>query len=421
MANTQPIIQRGGLLPLLRYGNYAGPGYAGGMGAETLIQHPRINNGKPIAAGALAQTPDGLASFMQLALQTPPNGYIDSVTRQHDVEYTVAEIRFMQAVQSRFEGRLPCQLTGQDQLERAYKQLQAACDAEYWQADQRMLRAVADYHPTDFADATYRALMLNAFYTKAESSIFGYGLGRQVDDFYDSLKQRDPDICVPSFFDSFGALGSASTLARADLEALVTLPITPQERQFFNQHLRSGHYIDASTQDDEGNLLSAETMDFSNRIVVPCAVDDHTFTAQVWMGDEQLSMRLDKTDPQQPVFVCVTSHQGEVLSMQTLTPVDDGASQVVPGVRAYREVITDDNGRILQTRIIPRPQVPALPTPPDLQRKIAAVVSGEYGRVVQLPPATMVAHVTNRVAPVVGSALFGDRSAHQIADRKASA
>ena len=389
MANTQPIIQRGGLLPLLRYGNYAGPGYAGGMGAETLIEHPRINNGKPIAAGELVQTPDGLASFMQLALQTPPNGYIDSVTRQHDVEYTVAEIRFMQAVQSRFGGRLPHQLTGQDQLERAYKQLQALCDAEYWQADQRMLRAIADYHPTDFADATYRALMLNAFYTKAESSIFGYGLGRQVDDFYDSLKQRDADICVPGLFDSLGTLGSASALARADLEALVTLPITPQERQFFNQHLHSGHYIDASTQDDQGNLLSAETMDYSNRIVVPSQVDATTFTAQVWMGDKQLSMRLDKTDPQQSVFVCVTAHRGEVLSMQTLTPVDDRARQAVPGVRAYREVITDGNGQIVQTRIIPRPEVPALATEPDVQRKIAAVVSGDYGRVVRTADASI--------------------------------
>ena len=389
MANTQSILQRGGLLPLLRYGNYAGPGYAGGMGAETLIEHPGINNGKPIAAGVLAQTPQGLASFMQLALQTPPNGYIDSVTRLHDVEYTVAEIRFMQAVQSRFGGRLPHQLTGQDRLERVFKQLQADCDAEYWQADQRMLRAVADYHPTDFADASYRALMLDAFYAKAESGIFGYGLGEQVDDFYDSLKACDETINVPTFLDSLGALGSASMLARADLEALVMLPITPQERQFFNQHLYSGHYLDVSTQDAEGNLLAPETMDYSNRIVVPCALDANTFTAQVRMGDAQLRMTLDKTNPQRPVFTKVTTHQGERVSTQTLRPVQDGTPETVPGVRAYREIITDGNGQIVQTRFILRPKVPALCTSPDLRRKIAAVVSGDYGRVVWVADASI--------------------------------
>ncbi len=385
--NTQFIIQRGGLLPLLRYGNYSGPGYAGAVCARTVIEHPGINCGKPIAAGMLAQSPTGLASFMKLALQTEANGYIGSVTRMHDVEYTIAEIRFMQAVQGLFNGKLPHELTGQDRLERGYRQLEAACDAEYWQADQRMLGAIADYHPLDFADATYRELMLNAFYAKAESSIFGYGLKQQVQAFYNSLKAKDSQSGAPSFsWDCWSALGKASTMARADLEALITLPITPQERQFFNQHLTPGQYIDASTQDDAGNFMNAETLDFSNRIVVPGSVDGVIFTARVRIGRDHLVMTLDKTDKNHPIFTRVSLRHGELCSTQTIRTIDEGANKAVAGIGLCQEVIIDANGQILLTQLIPRPKVPALPMPADLQLKIDAVLSGDYRQVLRLAP-----------------------------------
>ncbi len=45
---------------MLRYGNYDGPGYAGGLGSETIIQHPELNDGNPILAPTLTQTPEGL-------------------------------------------------------------------------------------------------------------------------------------------------------------------------------------------------------------------------------------------------------------------------------------------------------------------------------------------------------------------------
>lgn len=161
MATTLPISLRGGLLPVLRYGNFAGPGYAGGLGAESTITHPSINNGQPILASVLTQTPQGLASFMKLALQTPPNGYIDGVTRNHDVEYTVAEMRFMTQVQTQF-GKLPFELSTQDKQDPAYRALETARDGEYWQADRRMLTSMAQYKPTDFVDSTYRDAALTA-------------------------------------------------------------------------------------------------------------------------------------------------------------------------------------------------------------------------------------------------------------------
>lgn len=122
-SGTLPITLRGGMLPVLRYGNYAGPGYAGTLGAESTITHPSINGGKPIAASVLTQTPTGLASFMKLALQTEPNGYLDGVTRNHDVEYTVAEMRFITKVQSQF-GKLPHELSSQDRQDPAYQALE---------------------------------------------------------------------------------------------------------------------------------------------------------------------------------------------------------------------------------------------------------------------------------------------------------
>lgn len=45
---TDPISLRGGFVPVLRYGNFAGPGYSGGMGPETRIKDPAINNGQEI-------------------------------------------------------------------------------------------------------------------------------------------------------------------------------------------------------------------------------------------------------------------------------------------------------------------------------------------------------------------------------------
>lgn len=97
---TLPIDLRREGIPILRYGNYAGPGYAGRLGNETLVMHPDLNGGQPVRVGELGRTPEGLTQFMRVAIKTEPNGYLDTVTRNHDVEYTVAEIRFMHKVQS---------------------------------------------------------------------------------------------------------------------------------------------------------------------------------------------------------------------------------------------------------------------------------------------------------------------------------
>lgn len=45
---TLPIELRRELVPILRYSNYGGPGYAGRLGNETLLIHADINQGNPI-------------------------------------------------------------------------------------------------------------------------------------------------------------------------------------------------------------------------------------------------------------------------------------------------------------------------------------------------------------------------------------
>ena len=88
---TESITNRGGLLPVLRTGNFEGQGYAGRLGAETLIEDPSINKGQSILTSTLTQTPQGLAQFMQLArtllnlcnaINTLSDGALDSAMNQ---------------------------------------------------------------------------------------------------------------------------------------------------------------------------------------------------------------------------------------------------------------------------------------------------------------------------------------------------
>jgi len=382
---TEPITLRGGFVPVLRYGNFAGPGYAGGIGLETVIENPAINNGKPISASELTQTPQGLAQFMQVALKTEPNGYLDGVTRNHDVEYTVSEMRFATSVQSQFNGKLPHELTAEDKQDPAFKQLETARDAEYWQADKRMLTSMAQYQPTDFVDVTYRGIALNAFYAKAESGLFGYGLGPEATDFYNNLKAIDSKIAVPTFGDSIKTLGTATTLARGDFEALATLPITPQERQFFNQHLKPGQYIDVS-QTANGDTIAYGDRDSTNRIVVPEKMGLGVYYVETKIGGNTVTMTLDKSDPLNPVFTKEVKHDGEVVSTETIrAQADDGSVKGVSDIRAYESVVTDKTGQVLGTKAIAKPELPDSTIPPDLQAKIDAVKSGDVAQIVALP------------------------------------
>ena len=229
-ANTLPIELRRELVPVLRSGNFAGPGYAGGWGSESVITNAAINNDQPIQVAELVKTPQGLSQFMSLATKTEPNGYLDAVTRNHDVEYTVAEVRFMNKVQAQFDGKLPYELSSSDKSSSAYQTLLGERNQEYWTADQRMLNAAVAYQPTDYADSTYRDLMVKGFYVKASDGVGGeYKLPQtQLDDFFDTLKAQDPSLGTPSTFgQKLDALGLAGNLARSDFEALATLPITP--------------------------------------------------------------------------------------------------------------------------------------------------------------------------------------------------
>lgn len=386
---TLPIELRRELVPVLRYSNYGGPGYAGRLGNETLLQHADINQGTPVSVAELTRTPQGLAQFMKVALQTEPNGYLDSVTRNHDVEYTVAEIRFMNKVQAGFDGRLPHELTAEDMATPAFKQLVAERNQEYWAADQRMLNAATDYQPTDFADAKYRALMVQGFYVKAGDDTLGgeYGIPRaELNGFFDTLKARDPSLATPdSLFDKLGALNDAGNLARSDFEALVTLPLTPQERALFNSHLSPGSTVVPSDVDAQGNLLSWDQRDFSRSIVVPfqSTEDQNIFIARVRMGDHEITSVLDKTRKDTPVFTSETRINGELVSTITKTALPLSESDQGQFVaRAYQVEVRDGSGNLQQSYVQEKPEVPREKIDDGLQAKLHAVRTGNYGEVV---------------------------------------
>ena len=83
-----PFLNRQQFLPVLRYGNFAGPGYAGGIAGED-----RVDPNDPASPtwAEYTRTPTGLAAFMQRAELVKPVDYFDSVTRIHDIDYTVVE------------------------------------------------------------------------------------------------------------------------------------------------------------------------------------------------------------------------------------------------------------------------------------------------------------------------------------------
>jgi hypothetical protein len=379
---TLPIQQRPGVVPVLRYGNFAGEGYAGRLGLETIIQHSDINGGNAISVKELTQTPQGLASFMKVAIQTEPNGYLDTVTRNHDVEYTVAEMRYMNNVQAVFDGKLPHQLTWEDKQTPTFKQLESARNDEYWAADKRMETAVAEYHPEDFVDANYRGLLLNAFYVKAESGWVGYGKGQEVAEFYQELKLKDERISPVGTGQAVLTFHRASTLAQANFEELAVLPISPQERQFFNQHLsQPGASLDTFTTNQEGMSIPDGQIDYTHRLVVPTQTSDGVFESTVKMGDQKVTMHLDARNKNNSVFTKITTVNGEVVSEQVITTIDDKKEGQF-SVRAYNVVSHDGQGNLIEHSTIAKPPVPKLDTPEDLQAKIDAVKSGNYREVV---------------------------------------
>ncbi len=388
MANTLPIELRREFVPILRSGNFAGPGYAGGWGSESVITHAAINNGQPVQVAELVKTPQGLSQFMSLATQTEPNGYLDAVTRNHDVEYTVAEVRFMNKVQTQFDGRLPYELTAADKSSSAYQTLLGERNQEYWTADQRMLKAAVAYQPTDYADSTYRDLMVKGFYVKTSDGVGGeYNIPQApLDEFFNTLKAQDPSLGTPSTFgQKLDTLGLANNLARSDFEVLATLPITPQEKAFFNSHLQPGNSIVPSDRNANGEIIFWDQRDFAHSVVVPYVspTNANIYVAQVKIGDKEITSYLDRTDKDNPVFTQEVRVNSALVSTETRTPVPETSIRTGENTaRAYQVELRDGSGEIQKSYTTEKPAVPDLLIDKDLQAKLQAVQTGNYTEVV---------------------------------------
>ncbi len=389
---TLPYALRNQLIPVFRSGNFAGPGYAGAMGLETVLQNNAVNGGKPILVSELVKTPEGLIAFMKVAIQVQPNGYLDTVTRNHDVEYTVAELRYSNKVQTQFNGKLPHELNRDEQSSPAFKQLVQERNAEYWQADQRMMTSVVAYRPTDFTDTNNRALMISGFHVKAGQGIGGdYSLpDSTVKAFMDTLKANDPSVQADAlgFGQKLSSLGRATTLASAEFEALAMLPLSSQERQFFNQHLEADAYLDTSNIKPDGSFYAAGEKDYTQRLVVPqeTAPGSNIFETTVRLGNQTVTMRLDKTDDKSPsVFTKEISANGAVIRRETIAAISTGNHELDQdnyGNRAYTVKQEDVENGTTQTSTLAKPDVPTVQGTADLAAKLEAVKSGNFNDVI---------------------------------------
>lgn len=109
---------------LIRYGRFSGPDYSGGV----------VLNGRNITAAQTA---------------VPAANFIDSLAKQHDVNYQYFETTF--------------------------KGQPALLNRALWEADKAAVMSALQFTPTNWIERDYRELFINAFIGKAQSSAFGYG------------------------------------------------------------------------------------------------------------------------------------------------------------------------------------------------------------------------------------------------------
>lgn len=307
-----PFLQRREFLPVLRYGNFAGPGYGGGMGAED-----RVNPADPASMTwqEYTRTPAGLIEFMQRAERIAPVDYLDAVTKNHDIDYAVAELRFMDGVQSQF-GKLPHELSAEERGSAAFAKLSAGLDRERFGADKVMLLSTVAYWPdaSDPFAAEYRKMIIAGFYEKAASGVFGYGLPEEMNEFFNTqLKALDPSLSLPS---AFSTLTTASRMAQAGLEDINTSGLTGFEKQLFNQHLPSLQYLQLGNLSQDGALLSPAEMDYENRIVTPVLDSSNRWVAEVTIAGRQVLMILTRDGQGGATFTREVREGGALVEQQ---------------------------------------------------------------------------------------------------------
>jgi hypothetical protein len=248
-----------------RFGMFAGPNYCGG---------------RTFADG---QVPDAEA------WQVAPIGFLDDVTRNHDIYYTY--------------------------VENVYRSADAAsrCRA-LWCADKEMLQNVLGYRPANWLEARYRKALIQAFIAKADMKY-----GKHIDlvrDWNGGLADIDPGYGPIARLDSgtidwklFSLAWDGGYYSSTGMELLATSGLNVQVALLFNQHIDASKPIQPL---DSGVSELSPDEDYSARLLVPERKrGTDIFTASGRIKSKQVRMSYDAREG---LFVREDYRNGKLVS-----------------------------------------------------------------------------------------------------------
>lgn len=256
-----------------RHGMYAGPGYCGG--------HEWKDVERPSAA----------------AWQTQPIGYLDAVTRDHDLNYTYIEQVYGRASPA--------------------EQHQA-----YWQADKEMLANMLQYQPSNWMEATYRKAAIEAFLAKAD---LNYHPDVNIrEEWNRDLAGIDPSYGQMNGFNRDGrpewslvkGVHTGATYVNTGMERLSTSGVNSQVAMLFNQHIDPS-FIRPHKAENAGDLYSNSSEDnYSHRIMVPerDKSNPKQFHSEGWIDGKYVKLHYDS---EYNKLVRSAYSQGELVSETT--------------------------------------------------------------------------------------------------------
>ncbi len=273
-----------------RFGMYAGPNYAGG--------HVLRAGELPYAA----------------VWRVPPVGYLDDVTRNHDINYTYIEQTY----------------TGVDAASRDAK------TQAFWQADKEMLAGMLGYQPANWLEAQYRSAAIQAFVAKAD---MGYRPAVDVvGDWNRELAGIDPKFPAMEANEQGrarwnlpGLVHAGSTYTSTGMEALSTSGVNSQVAVLFNAHIQPGNIAEQKVN-THGELYDPlAERDFSRRLMIPQRdpKDASVFNAEGNIFGQTVGIRYHAGDDR---LVRTVSRNGQIESQTTY----QGVQAVGPAGERYK-------------------------------------------------------------------------------------
>ncbi|OOG83261.1 hypothetical protein B0E41_13330 [Hydrogenophaga sp. A37] len=252
---------------------YAGPNYAGGRA---------LRPGETLSAEDWG---------------VPPVGFLDDVTRNHDINYTYIEKVY----------------TGNDAASRS------ARNQALWQADKEMLGNMLRHQPGNWLEAQYRDAAIKAFVAKADTSYRPH---------VDVVSEWNRDLAgidlqFPSLSASesgraqwkvFGLVHSGATYTSTGMESLSTSGVNTQVAMLFNTHLRPGH-IDPLKPSSKDHAYPETDRNDSRRILVPKRdpTNPYVFTAEGHIDGKRVTVWYD----QESMKLVRTVYSGDQIESET--------------------------------------------------------------------------------------------------------